>query len=130
MRNVNAIDLFDIGVMAGVKDALSKIKRRKDYARLCNDSKGIGYENGDAKKKTIAKSGDLIFDRTGTMLVLQAKIICRKLVKDASSEPSTIDSNSGKSRKNMEGIEDREDNDSHRIEEKTMCLVQYLPSGM
>ncbi len=131
VRNVNAIDLFDIGVMAGVKDALSKIKRRKDYARLCNDSKAIGYENGDAKKKSIAKSGDLIFDRTGTMLVLQAKIICRKLVKNTSSEPSTNNSNSGKSTKNnMEGIEDREDNDSHRIEEKTMCLVQYLPSGM
>ncbi len=118
--------------MAGVKDALSKIKRRKDYARLCYDSKAIGYENGDAKKKGGAKTGDLIFDRTGTILVLQAKIICRKLATDKSSDPSTNNSNSGtnKSTNNMEGLEDREDNESRRIEEKTMCLVQYLPSGM
>ena len=106
----NSIDLFDIGVMAGVKDALSKIKRRKDFAR--NTSRDFEPNMGK----------ELVFDKSGTMVVLEGRIICRKYADSSKSDSP--------SRRSKTKTKERDEKDVSDVEDNTVCLVEYLPKGM
>ena len=60
---VNSADTFDVGTMAGVKDGLSKIKRK---------SRGTAESQLD----------DIGFDGTGTAVVLWSRVLGRRLEAD------------------------------------------------
>ena len=144
-----AIDLFDIGVMAGVKDALSKIKRRKDYARQWGG--GSSSENSPSKHAletdhTSLLGGSLIFDKTGTMVVLHGRVICRRVVhmdgdgdqEDKQGKEVTgsrgILSRSRVSPKKGEveelKLESEDECEMQQEDKNLMCLVEWLPEGM
>ena len=62
----NAADTFDVGTMAGVKDGLSKIKRKSSRRSEAADS----------------ELDDIGFDGTGTAVVLWSRVLGRRLEED------------------------------------------------
>ena len=131
MRADNAIDLFDIGTMAGVKDALSKIKRRKDFERLGLESRGNALNDVLEDKKN--KAGDnLIFDRSGTMIILQGKVVCKRLLAKENDASNDIMNKKGKEEDDTKAKNKEEDGQEEGadVKEEMMCLVEWLPRGM